>query len=134
MSLYPIFNSPKMATLSPGIYYDNRRFSAPRRFPGLLIPPIPGIYAILIPDAQMKPRQFRLLYIGETEDLNKRVCELHEKHESWKREAAGRPLYFAYHETIGMTTQQRKDAECAIIAKYDPPCNIQLRPLGGLHS
>jgi hypothetical protein len=80
------------------------------------------------------PRQLRPVYFGESEDLRKRVCDLHEKHSDWKREAGILDLFYAYHPTLSYTAQQRKDAEWALIQKCDTPCNIQLRSFSGLQS
>jgi hypothetical protein len=109
-----------------GIYYKERRFSEPARFPSVLIPPFQGIYAILVPDTGLTPRPFRLLYIGESANLSERITKQHEKFEDWTREALGSQLYFAYHETIGMTDQQRRNAECELINHYNPPCNSRI--------
>jgi len=70
-----------------------------------------GIYVVLIQDASWQPRPQRPLYFSESEDLNKRICDLHEKPGEWKRDARGLDLYYAYYVTAGYTAQQRKDAE-----------------------
>jgi hypothetical protein len=95
---------------------------------------IGGSFLILAQDASWAPRPQRPPYFGESEDLNKRVCELHAKDSDWKRKAQGQDIYYAYCETLGYTAQQRKDAEWELIHKCDPPCNIQLRPIRRLGS
>ncbi len=57
------------------------------------------------------------------------LTDQHEKYAHWKREANGQTLYVAYHMTTMWTEQQRKDAECALIKHYNPPCNMLLRSL-----
>lgn len=122
---------------TPGIQYLTYKFTEPRLFGTGLTPPVQGLYAIVTPDARMKPRPFGLLYIGETEDLNARVCMSHEKCSGWLREAAGKPIYAAYMGTIGMSAEQRKGIERELIAHYNPPCNVMLRsllaPISPLH-
>jgi hypothetical protein len=61
-----------------------------------------------------------------------RVCTAHEKFSDWQREAKGQDLYAAYYLTLGLTAEQRKDAERELIKKYDPPCNILLSPISGI--
>jgi hypothetical protein len=113
----------------PGIAYSNRQFSEPTRFPPLLAPLYSGIYAILVSDLGFRPRPFRLLYLGESSFLGERLTRQHEKYNDWVREAGTTDLYFAYHPTIGMTDQQRKDLECALINQHCPPCNLKVKTL-----
>lgn len=129
MPLLPIPNLTGMSSLSQGIRYGDLTFSEPRAFPPVLMAPFQGIYAVVAPDPAFKPRPFRLLYIGETADLSKRLTDQHEKYSHWKREANGQTLYCAYYMTTMWTEQQRKDTEAALIKQYDPPCNTLLRSL-----
>ena len=125
--LLPISESPlRVPAISPGITYENVRFSDPKRFPPLLIPPTHGLYAIMVVNTSYRPRPYRLLYIGETECLHERLTTSHEKYEDWKREAQGATLYYAYHWFHG-TQDSRKVLEAELIAKLNPPCNVQLR-------
>jgi hypothetical protein len=113
-----------------GIRFGSRRFSEPIPFMSALAIPAPGIYVILIlPNIWASPRQYRPLYIGESSNVGQRVTDQHEKFGSWIREAAGSKLYVAYHLTGLMTDQLRKDAECELIAEYNPPCNIRISSL-----
>jgi hypothetical protein len=129
MPSLPIANLLGMSPVVQGIRYGDLTFTEPRLFAPALIAPIQGIYAIVVPDIAYKPRQFRLLYLGETADFSKRLTDQHEKYAHWKREANGQALYYAYYMTINWTEQQRKDAECALIKQYNPPCNTMLRSL-----
>jgi hypothetical protein len=126
MTLPPLSKLHRIAPLTQGVYYKERRFSEPARFPSVLVPSFQGIYAILVPDTGLTPRPFRLLYIGESANLSERITKQHERFEDWIREALGGRLYFAYHKTIGMTDQQRRDAECELINHYNPPCNSRI--------
>jgi excinuclease UvrABC nuclease subunit len=116
-----------------GITFGKYRFCEPRSFPTILIPPIQGVYALMVQDSGWTPRKLRPIYIGESADLKKRLTPQHEKYDHWKREAAGLALYYAYHMTIGATEKQRKDMEAELIGQYNPPCNTLLlsmvRPL-----
>jgi hypothetical protein len=129
MLLPPPSRFSVVPSLTQGIRYGELMFSEPRMFPPTLMPPLQGIYVIVVPDAGMSPRQFRLLYVGESADVSKRLSDKHEKYNHWKREANGQTLYFAYCSTFGYTEEQRKDAEGAIISAYNPPCNTLLRSL-----
>jgi hypothetical protein len=108
-----------------GIRFGTRDFTEPRWFPNPYALPFSGIYAILVPDDRYSPRPFRVLYIGESANVRERATENHEKCNDWKREAAGKQLFVAYHGTAGMTDQQRRDAECKLINTYTPPCNTK---------
>jgi hypothetical protein len=116
----------------PGIYFLSWQFTEPRLLGTGLIAPTQGIYVIMLSDISWQPRQFRPIYIGESENLNKRVCDLHEKYTDWRREAGGLGLFMAYRVTMGMTAQQRKGIEEVLIKRYDPPCNVMLRPIAKL--
>jgi hypothetical protein len=122
-----------------GIQFGIRRFTDPIQFSiaSSFKLPAPGIYAILVRDLRWTPRPFRILYFGESAKLTERVTTQHEKYLEWVSEAAGNILYVAYHFTVKMTDQQRRDAECELINTYQPPCNVRvnlwpgLRPLIG---
>jgi excinuclease UvrABC nuclease subunit len=125
--LLPNSESPlRVPATSQGIMYENVKFSEPRRFPPLLIPPTHGLYAIMVVDTSYRPRPYRVLYIGETENFQERLTTGHEKYEDWKREAQGAALYYSYHWFHG-TQDARLALEADLIRKLNPPCNVQLR-------
>jgi hypothetical protein len=111
--------------MAPRIVYGNRSFSGPMQFPAPLPAPLSGLYTIVVPDVGWTPRQFRLLYLGESSNIKERATEQHEKYDDWLREAGGRPLYIGYSTTVGMTDQQRRDEECRLINLCNPPCNVR---------
>jgi hypothetical protein len=43
---------------------------------------------------------------GESTDLNARFCTIHEKYDSWVREAGGKDLFFATHVRFGATAAE----------------------------
>ena len=116
---------PPPSPVTPGINYGNHRFSEPRLFPCLSMPPFEGIYAILVTDMKFRPRPFRLLYIGETEDLSQEVNMRHAKFADWTREAHGHPLFVAWQTMISASSQQRRSTELQLINAYQPPCNAR---------
>ena len=80
------------------------RFSEPVQLPAhrydLAFPPIPGpgLYAVLVPDNAASPRPFRVLYFGESEELDERVSSSHERYDDWCNAAKGAAnVYVAYH-------------------------------------
>jgi hypothetical protein len=95
------------------------------QFPAPLPAPLSGLYVVVIPDPGWAPRQFRLLYLGESSNIEERATKQHEKYDDWLREAAGRPLSVGYSSTVGMTDQQRRDEEFKLIDLYNPPCNVR---------
>jgi hypothetical protein len=118
--------SARIPPVTQGIKFCDRLFTEPTRLSSALIPPVSGIYAILVPDAGCSPRQFRPVYFGESSNLNGRVSTSHEKYNDWVRAAAGSQLYLAHHATILMNDQQRRDAECELINHYRPECNDRI--------
>lgn len=62
----------------------------------------------------------KLIYIGESEDISKRISE-HNKWDEWKKQLQnGEKLYFCYAKA---NEEDRQRAEAALIYKYKPVCN-----------
>lgn len=84
-----------------------------------------GLYAILV--YHFTSRHFRVLYFGESENVNRRACGTHEKLASWRRQAGpNATLYRALCLLPGSTRIERQQAESLLIASYNPPCNDKL--------
>ena len=119
------FTTPREAPKPSGIYFKDRLFSEPALF-SFHLPVLfdSGLYAILVPDTNSSPRQFRVVYFGETGELSKRVTSSHEKYPDWVSEAGTASwLYVAFHAMIG-TQQARQAVESDLISHYQPACNI----------
>jgi hypothetical protein len=106
-----------------GIIFDNILFTEPislRAFPPLSGG---GIYVVLVPDLNSRPRTYRPIYVGQTGDLSERVCESHERFLDWVMEAGGvHRLYVAFHAmTAGKSV--RLAVENKLIGIYKPVCN-----------
>lgn len=66
----------------------------------------------------------RLIYIGESENINTRLSN-HERKEDWKKQLkTGEVLYFSKTKIAG---EDRKRAEAALIYKHKPPCNVEYK-------
>lgn len=78
----------------------------------------PGLYCIF---ADTSATTARLLYIGETDHIERRI-DNHDKKEHWKIEAAGCPLCFTKCTLDG--SANREQAEAALIYRLQPPCNL----------
>lgn len=66
----------------------------------------------------------RLIYIGESENINTRLSD-HERKDDWKKQLKeGEILYFSKTKVTG---DDRKQAEAALIYKHQPPCNIEYK-------
>jgi hypothetical protein len=116
---------------SPGIYFGEYQFSEPELIAaGLLglssLMGTPGLYAIMIADPYVNPRPFRILYIGESGNVQLRATREHENYEAWQRAGGQQPLYRAFHFMANSTELQRRMVESELIAKYRPPCNERL--------
>ena len=88
--------------------------------PSAGVAPFSGIYCVY---AFTWPNRFRLLYIGEANDVETRVAR-HERQRNWGLEARGKPLYFS---AAPVAPPHRKQAEAAMIRRHQPPCNTQYR-------
>lgn len=120
-----------------GIKFGDILFSEPVALPQTTsvldhMVPQPGLYVILTPDARYTPRPFRLIYIGESDNVNARANAAHEKFSAWKRQAGTAQLYRALCLLSGTTKLQRQAAETVLIRAYAPPCNdiLSFNPFG----
>ena len=91
------------------------------------IPNKPGIYCVYncinMPENNTVYIN-RLLYIGESENVQKRI-EDHEKKQIWEMQCAkGEELCFSYGSVCyEVSTEDRRRIEEALIFKHMPPCN-----------
>lgn len=77
-----------------------------------------GIYCIL---AGTSAKTSRLLYVGETNNIEERINS-HDKWPDWKAEANDHRLYFTTFADRDVPI--REQAEAAIINHLKPPCNM----------
>ena len=127
-------SAPPPAPIITGIIFHEThrwRFSEPALIGGLFSPNKllggPGVYAILTVDPDVKPRPFRVLYFGESEDIGSRATSTHESYSSWQREAGPNgKLYRALYWMLESTQKQRQVVESTLIEAYTPPCNQRL--------
>ena len=85
---------------------------------------LPGVYVILVFDDQWRPKPYRPLYVGESEDLWNRTTIAHEKYVWWQVHAGTvTSLYRAFYPLLASTRSQRLAVESTLIAQYNPPCN-----------
>lgn len=85
-----------------------------------------GIYAIMIkPYPQTKPDTYRVVYIGQSGDLEGRGFPTsHHKYPCWKQQAGSDAnLYIGIHLTPGANETERTELEQRLIRELDPPCN-----------
>ena len=116
--------------------YRPTLFNAPQPHNTTYVPSYGGIYAVMVYDSTWKPLPYRPIYIGEAQNLSERVCQIHEKYDSWVRAACGGQLYVAFHCIEGEAA--RKAAERRLIEHFKPECNktfnhnaLPLRALAG---
>jgi hypothetical protein len=107
------------------------RFSEPVRFRrspfyGESLSPLPGagLYAVLVADGSASPRPFRVLYFGESENIDRRASSSHERYGDWCATAGGgEKLFVAYCWMIGSSKDERTSVESGLIGHYRPRCN-----------
>jgi hypothetical protein len=120
---------------------DKVRFSEPMAFPlasfssiyrnlyALGMTPDPGLYTVLVGDNSCRPRPFRVLYFGESGNMNERVTPEHEHYQDWSRAAGGAEnLRVAYYFLFGSTKDERVSIESDLIKYYSPQCNVTFNP------
>jgi hypothetical protein len=87
----------------------------------------PGLYAILVFDPSCTPRPYRVLYFGESENIQTRATGTHEKLSHWRTHAG--PMAEIYRSLCPLssaTKLERQQAESTLITEYTPPCNERL--------
>jgi len=66
----------------------------------------------------------KLIYIGESDDVNKRIAN-HEKYDDWKKHVrSGNELCFSFGEVPALN---RERCEAAMIFKHKPPENTEYK-------
>lgn len=81
----------------------------------------PGLYCIF---ANTSPTTAHLLYIGETDHIERRI-DSHDQKRVWEMEANRCPLYFT--PCAFPNSADREQAEAALINRLQPPCNVYYR-------
>ncbi len=115
-----------------GINFGGYSFSEPA-----ILPPTPtavdiflgqsGLYAILVYDPSYTPRPFRVLYFGESENIQTRATGTHENLSRWRTQAGPvTQIYRSLCPLSSATKLERQQVESALIANYTPPCNERL--------
>ena len=87
----------------------------------------PGLYAILVYDPSCTPRPYRVLYFGESENIQMRATGTHENFSHWRTQAG--PAAQIYRSLCSLSSSkkvERQQAESGLIAKYKTPCNERL--------
>jgi hypothetical protein len=127
----PTFPVPPPPIVPAGIKYGQVLFSEPRPF-GYWLPMTAGLYVILAWDFRGKPRPFRPLYFGMSNDLSQRVSTSHEKYAEWQRCSGLIGIYVAHCAMIDSSERQRADLEETLIREFTPECNDTHNPFSGI--
>ena len=116
-----------------GIIFDDILFTEPTSFESFPPPFGGGLYVVLIPDLNGRPRTYRAIYFGQAGDLSERVCKSHERYRDWAKEAGGaHRLHVAFHTMTG-GERVRVAVEERLIGMYKPACNDKSNPLADLY-
>ncbi|MBW4984155.1 hypothetical protein KZZ07_16550 [Mameliella sp. CS4] len=103
-----------------GLYY----YFTVTKIPALL-PPASGVYNI----CRIVPDGFVPLYVGETENLHKRLVLEMSKHEGFSRSLDHGATHIGYHLA---EEEDRLRIETELRHSLSPPCNLQPVPFGGI--
>jgi hypothetical protein len=85
-----------------------------------------AVYAILMRrDPVRKPKTYRPIYFGETEDLSERgFLRAHHKFGCWINEAGStKNLFIAIYALTSSTEAKRRSVEARLVSDYEPECN-----------
>lgn len=86
-----------------------------------------GLYAILVYDPSCTPRPFRVLYFGESENIQTRATGTYENFSHWQIQAGFvTQIYRSLCPLSRATKLERQKVESVLIAEYTPPCNERL--------
>ena len=81
------------------------------------------VYAATLDDKTGKLKKKRLLYIGESDDIRRRVSEKpRRRRNKWAKELSGDEVLCVSYAKI-KAEDHRKRAEAAMIHHHQPPCN-----------
>ena len=101
-------------------------FEGPRVLGGWTPPPRPAVFAILTrDDAEKKPQQFSVIYVGHSEDLSaERFPFRHAQAASWTKRAGSKwNLHICIYEVPGGLPSHREQIAQELISIYTPTCN-----------
>lgn len=103
-----------------GISLGRYKFINPKKITDFTAPKFAGVYAIMIPDLNVKPAPFRVIYFGESEDLSERgFLKSHHKYECWLREAGEEDILFiSIYPMPKSKVEDRKSVENELIQAY----------------
>ncbi len=89
-------------------------------------PRVAAVYAIMMKaEPEDKPTTYRVLYFGESENLDDRgFYKSHHKYSCWKAEAGSDSnIYIGIHRMPNSSRKERREVEGKLIAEYHPVCN-----------
>ena len=84
-----------------------------------------AIYSIMRkPDEKTKPNTYRIMYFGESGNLEERgFWKSHHKYECFKvKVGAVSNIYIGIHAMPGSTQDERKAVEDKLLEEYNPEC------------
>ena len=104
------------------IEWGGVRFDEPRQLVKWEPPNRAAVYAIMVRTSDDK---YRLVYVGQTENLNDRGFDNHQARKCWVTKAEGHSerLYISCHFMPNSSESERLKVEGDIIAEEDCPCN-----------
>lgn len=106
------------------IIYSTIAFTEPEKLSNWEPPHRAGIYAILIPDSNSKPRPFSVVYFGESENMSERGFASHHKRYCWVKKAGNENnLYVSTYLMPNSTKEQRTTIESQLVQTFRPSCN-----------
>lgn len=101
-------------------------FEGPRALAGWTPPARPAVYAVMCRnDAERKPQEFSVIYIGHADDLSTERFPFKHRHApAWIKRAGSKwNLHVCYYEAPGAMRSHREQIAQELISIYKPSCN-----------
>lgn len=101
-------------------------FEGPRVLAGWTAPAVPAVYAVVTRnDAEAKPQEFSVIYIGHSDDLSSEKFPFRHAHSpAWIKRAGSKwNLHICVYEVPGGLRSHREQIARELISIYKPSCN-----------
>lgn len=102
------------------IKYNEVNFSEPERLSNWAPPYRAGLYVIMVPDQNMKPKPYRAIYFGESGNMSERGFNSHHKKNCWINTAGSEGnLFISTHLMPDSSEKERRNIEERLVQEYN---------------
>jgi len=107
------------------ITWGEVQFTGPHILNSCEIPNQSGLYAIMVKEDPInQPKNYTIIYFGESENFSERVTSNHHKFDCWTKQVGSDNLiFYGLHIMENSTEEQRGGLELKQINRFNPSCN-----------